>query len=167
MNSGTCQALTGGGAGYIGKSFIFRVFKSSPANVSLHLNSLEGALTDRNHTLAIIIQILHQGLTKTIHLPLPTPRMIPGQESTLLFQSAQKIRQFLHHALVRAEILLFGEDQAEIEYELIAIVPLRLHADRVAQDSVAVCAYLDQVAAEFLSRDDEKGDIGEGQEEWL
>ena len=93
--------------------------------------------------------------------------MIPGQESTLLFQSAQKIRQFLHHALVRAEILLFGEDQAEIEYELIAIVPLRLHADRVAQDSVDVCAYLDQVAAEFLSRDDEKGDIGEGQEEWL
>ena len=29
VKSGTCQALTGGGEGYIGKSLMFRVFNSS------------------------------------------------------------------------------------------------------------------------------------------
>ena len=101
-----------------------------------------GGHTNRDHALTIIIQILHQSLAQTIHLPPTTLRMIPGQESTLLLQLTHQIRQFLHHALIRAEILLLGQHQTEIEDEFIAVVPVRLDADRIAQDTVPIRADL-------------------------
>lgn len=121
----------------------------------------EEKLTNRNHTLAIIIQILHQSLAKTVHFSLSALRMIPRQEPALLLQSAHEIRQLLHHTLVRAKIFLLGEYNAEIEDELVAVVPWRLDADGVAQDAISIRAYLDQVPAEFLSGDHEEGDVGE------
>ena len=69
--------------------------------------------------------------------------MIPRQKPTLLFQLAHQVRQFLHHTLIRAEILLLGQHQTEIEDEFIAVVPVRLDADRIAQDAVPIRADLE------------------------
>jgi hypothetical protein len=93
--------------------------------------------------------------------------MIPGEESILLFQPMHQIRKLLHHAFVRAKVLLLGQNQAEVEDELIAVVSERFHADRIAQYPVSICAHLDQIAAELLPGDHEEGDVGKGQEERL
>lgn len=68
----------------------------------------------------------------------------------------------LHDALVRAEVILFCEDDAEVEDELVAIIARRLHTDRVAQNAVSIGADLQQVPAELLAGDHEERDIGEG-----
>ena len=81
--------------------------------------------------------------------------MIPRQEPTLLFQFPHQIRQFLHHALVRAKIPLLRQHHTEVEDELIAVVSLRLDTDRIAENAVTVRADLNQVTAEFLAWDHE------------
>lgn len=90
--------------------------------------------------------------------------MISGQESILFLQSVHQIRELLHNTLVGAEILLFRQHHTEVEDELVAVIAERLHTDRVAQDTVAIGANLNQVSAKFLPRDHEEGDVGEGQE---
>ena len=93
--------------------------------------------------------------------------MIPGQKPTLLLQLAHQIGQLLHYALIRAEVLLRRQHHAEVEDELIAVVPVRLDADRVAQDAMTIRANLDQVPTQLLSRDHEEGNVGESEEEGL
>jgi hypothetical protein len=76
-----------------------------------------------------------------------------------------QIRYLLYHALIRAKVVLFGENDAKVEDELIAIVSCRLHANWVAQDTVSIYADLQKVSAELLAGDHEEGDVGEGQVE--
>lgn len=123
-----------------------------------------GHHTNRNHALAVIVQILHQRLAQTVHLPLPALRMVPRQEPALLLQAMHQMCQLLHDALVRAEVLLLGQHDAEIEDELIAVVARRLHADRVPEDAIPARAYLQQITAELLPGNHEEGDIGEGED---
>lgn len=93
--------------------------------------------------------------------------MIPRQESILFFQPMHQIGKLLHHTFVRAEVLLLGQNQAEVEDELIAVIPGRFHADRVAQYPVSICAHLNQIAAELLPGNHKEGDVGKRQEERL
>lgn len=62
----------------------------------------------------------------------------------------------LHHAFIGAEIVLFCENDTEIEDEFIAIVARRLHTDWIAQDTVSISADLQQVSAELLAGDHEE-----------
>lgn len=78
-----------------------------------------------------------------------------------------QIGKLLHHTFVRAEVLLLGQNQAEVEDELIAVIPGRFHADRVAQYPVSICAHLNQIAAELLPGNHKEGDVGKRQEERL
>lgn len=75
-----------------------------------------------------------------------------------------QVRYLLHNALVCAEVVLFCEDDAEVENKLVAIIAHRFHADRVAQNAISIGADLQQVPAELLAGDHEERDIGEGQE---
>lgn len=93
--------------------------------------------------------------------------MISGQEPILLLQLAHQIRQLLHHTLERAKVLLLREHDAEVEDELIAVIALRLDANRVAQNPLAVRAHLNQVAAELLARDHKERNVRECKEEGL
>lgn len=94
------------------------------------------------HALAIIIQVLHQHLTETVHLAFAAFGEIPRQKPILLLHSMHQICQFLYHALVRAKIVLLGQHDTEVEYELIAVVAGRFHADGISEDAVSVCAHL-------------------------
>lgn len=78
-----------------------------------------------------------------------------------------QVCQLLYHALVLAEIILLGQHDAKVEYELIAVVAGRLHADRVSEDAISICAHLKEVATELLARDHEERDVGKGEEEGL
>jgi hypothetical protein len=155
---------------------IFKVFNSSVTDsqkqyqpgVLQQRKLLLFSHTNRNHALAIIIQILHQRLTQTVHLPLSAFREIPRQEPILLLEAVHQIRQLLNDALVHAEVLVLGQDEAKVEDELVPVIAGGLHADGVAQDAISACAYLQEVSAELLSRDHEEGYVGEGEEGlWL
>ena len=98
--------------------------------------------TNRDHALAVIVEILHQHLAETIDFAGATFREIPRQEPILLFQRMHHIGQFLHHTPVRAEVVLLGQHQTKVEDELIAVVAGRLHADWVAQNTVSIGADL-------------------------
>lgn len=78
-----------------------------------------------------------------------------------------QVGQLPHHAFVCAKIVLLGQHEAEIKDKLVAVIANRFHADWVAQDTVSVCANLEQVSAELLAGNHEERDVGEGQEEGL
>jgi hypothetical protein len=163
VNRGTCQALTGGGEEYIGNNLMFNVLSSSVLISSVR-EQLESDQTRTNgyHAFAIVIQIFHQHLAKTVNLALATFREISRQESVLFLQCVHHVGQFLYHTLVGAEILLLGQHHAEVKDELIAVVARRLHADWVSQYTISISADLEKIAAELLARDHEERDIGEG-----
>ena len=90
--------------------------------------------------------------------------MISGQKAILFLQSVHQIGQFLNDTLIRAEVFLLREHNTEIEDKFISIVAEGLHANRVAQNAVAIGAHLDEVAAELLAGNHEEGHVGEGKE---
>jgi hypothetical protein len=123
------------------------------------------SVTQRNHALAIVVQVLHQHLTQRIHLPCILLREVLGQEPTLLLQTPHQIRQLLHHAFVRAEVRIFRQNDTEIEDKLISIIFDAFHADWISHNSIAIAADLEEVSAELLPGNDEGRDVREG-EEW-
>lgn len=75
-----------------------------------------------------------------------------------------EICQLLDNALVHGEVFILGQDEAEVEDELVPVITRRFHADGVAQDAVPIRAHLQEIPAELLSGDHEEGYIGEGEE---
>lgn len=132
--------------------------------VSISAVSTARGLTNWNHALAVVVQVLHQHLAQRINLPRILLREIFRQELTLLLQPPHEIRQLLNHTLVRAEVTIFCKNYAEVEYKLIAVICGASQANRISEDSVAIVADLKEVAAELLSRYHERRDVGECEE---
>ena len=136
---------------------MFSVLSSSVPSHQYQKRSVRRfAPTNGYHALAIIVQVLHQHLTKTVDFALAILREISRQKPTLLLQGMHQIGQFLYHALVRAEILLLGQHYTKVEDELISVVAGGFHADRISENAVAIHAHMEQVTTELLARDHEE-----------
>ena len=114
-----------------------------------------GDLTDRNHALAVVIQILQYLLNQCIHA---LPLHFATQEVVLLLQRFEKFRQLSHHTLIRAEFRAFIEDYRKVEDEFVAVVAVVLETYGVAEQAVFVVADGDEAVAEFLLGDYVLGD---------
>lgn len=123
--------------------------------------------TYRNHAFTVTVQVFHKRLTEAVNFSFSAFGEVATQKATLLFQTMHEICQLLNNTFVFAEILLFRQYKAEIENEFVAIILRRLHADWVSQDPIAIGANLNQIATQFLARDHEERDIGEGKERRL
>lgn len=121
--------------------------------------------TDRNHALAIVVQVFEHHLTESIDLARPRWRCICGQKLALFLQATHQPGQFADHARITADVdgligrlVFFGgrrvfQHQAEVEYELIAVVFVVRDADGVAEDAVSGDTNREKAVAELLTRD--------------
>lgn len=114
---------------------------------------------DWNHTFAVIVQVFHQDLTKTIDLACVGAGGVSREEPRLFLQAFHEIGQFLNNALVAAERFILSEHQAEIKNEFIAIVVWGLDANWIAKHSVAFFANLEKISAKLLPWNNKKRDV--------
>lgn len=144
-------------------------------------------LTDRNHALSIIVQVLKHHLTQRIHftstpdpkrtyallantrssIPLIIPHalLLSTQKTPLLFQPTKQAPHFPHDlAIARPVRLVLANHESEVEHEFIAAVLALADAHGVPDDAVVVGAEGDQAIAELLGGDEIRGDRGEGEQ---
>lgn len=126
------------------------------------------ALTDRDHALAVVVQILLDNLQQALNRPPPDPLAIlpdPGarpvdvaaQKLVLLLHLGERDGQAPHDALIGHLVAIVGlDDQAKVEDELVALVLWVGDGDGEAQDAVLGVRVVDGDVAveEGLARDD-------------
>lgn len=131
--SGTCHALTTGGSGRRGKSLVFIVVALSCLRETKSTRRENGKLTNGNHTLIIIIQILSDDLQQSTNT-LSTTLTFHTQVLILYLHFAEGIGQSSHDSFVRLGVELIRHHNSEVEHEFIALILLVGDVDGVAYD---------------------------------
>ena len=137
-----------------------------------------GKLTNRYHTLRVVVKIFQHHLAKRVDLTstshpktantiispvvrtstsivIPNPLFLPTQEPSLLLQAPQQPPQLPHHlAIARPITLILPKHNREVEYKLIPTVFPLANTDRIANDAVVVNAEGEEPVAELLGWDE-------------
>jgi hypothetical protein len=128
-------------------------------------------LTNRDHTLIIIIQILLDNLQQRRNRPpiLTITHILITQKLILRLHLRKRTRQPPHHSFIRDLINFHTYNEAEVEHELISYIFLIFDADWVTEDAVFVVwvANTDEAVAERLSGDDVFGHDFEVKKAWF
>lgn len=118
----------------------------------------ESEHTDRDHALAVVVQVFHDHLTNVtyIHLSFSPLLSRPRQPPTLLLASSEQPRDLPHHAQVTAKLHVLIQHDGKIEDELVSrIARRRADAHRMPEDAMVREGNGDQTGREGLSRDEE------------
>ena len=122
-------------------------------------------VVDRDHAFAVVVEVLHQHLTDGVELAGAGSGGIVGEEVGLLFEAAHQVGELGDDGLVGVDVNGFGggENEAEVEDELIAWIGWVRETDWVAEDQIGGQLragrgrdHRGQITAKGLTRNDER-----------